>query len=50
MGTLVAYFTNIGWNEDITTLKTEGERRIKLKKKKLKKLISAVHITFDVQY
>ena len=38
MGTLVAYFTNIGWNEDITTLKTEGERRIKLKKKKLKKL------------
>ena len=21
MGTLVAYFTNIGWNEDIVTLK-----------------------------
>ena len=50
MGTLVAYFTNIEWNEDITTLKTEGERRIKLKKIFFKKVISAVHITFDVQY
>ena len=37
MGTLVAYFTNIGWNEDIATLKTEGGRRIKVKKKKKKK-------------
>ena len=37
MVTLVAYFTNIGWNEDIATLKTEGGRRIKVKKKKKKK-------------
>jgi hypothetical protein len=36
MGTLVAYFTNIGWNEDMATLKTEGERIIKLMKKNKK--------------
>jgi hypothetical protein len=35
MGTLVAYFTNIEWNEEIATLKIEGERRIKLKGKKI---------------
>ena len=34
MVTLVAYFTNIGWNEDIATLKTEGGEELKLRKKK----------------
>ena len=28
MGTLVAYFTNIGWNEDITTIKLRGKEEL----------------------